>query len=115
MTDLAQVRRALISVSDKTGLVDFARGLAERGVELLSTGGSAKTGCAPRAPLSGIASAASERRRHTASQSVPLDGAQTAAKHCPASVVIGAAADGRAGSKRMTRDIRKIRMKGLLK
>ncbi len=34
------VRRALISVSDKTGIVDFARGLAERGVELLSTGGT---------------------------------------------------------------------------
>ena len=38
---LAPVRRALISVSDKTGLIDLARGLADRGVELLSTGGSA--------------------------------------------------------------------------
>ena len=36
------LRRALISVSDKTGLIEFARGLAARGVELLSTGGSAK-------------------------------------------------------------------------
>jgi phosphoribosylaminoimidazolecarboxamide formyltransferase / IMP cyclohydrolase len=35
------IRRALISVSDKTGVVDFARGLAELGVELLSTGGTA--------------------------------------------------------------------------
>jgi phosphoribosylaminoimidazolecarboxamide formyltransferase / IMP cyclohydrolase len=35
------VRRALISVSDKTGLVDFARGLAGLGVEILSTGGTA--------------------------------------------------------------------------
>jgi phosphoribosylaminoimidazolecarboxamide formyltransferase / IMP cyclohydrolase len=35
------VRRALISVSDKTGVVDFARGLSELGVELLSTGGTA--------------------------------------------------------------------------
>ncbi|WP_416137275.1 bifunctional phosphoribosylaminoimidazolecarboxamide formyltransferase/IMP cyclohydrolase [Halomonas sp. HK25] len=34
------VRRALISVSDKTGIVDFARGLSERGVEVLSTGGT---------------------------------------------------------------------------
>ncbi|MCK2183479.1 bifunctional phosphoribosylaminoimidazolecarboxamide formyltransferase/IMP cyclohydrolase [Halomonas getboli] len=34
------VRRALISVSDKTGIVDFARGLSEQGVELLSTGGT---------------------------------------------------------------------------
>jgi phosphoribosylaminoimidazolecarboxamide formyltransferase / IMP cyclohydrolase len=35
------VRRALLSVSDKTGLVEFARGLTEFGVELLSTGGTA--------------------------------------------------------------------------
>ncbi|MDR5867096.1 bifunctional phosphoribosylaminoimidazolecarboxamide formyltransferase/IMP cyclohydrolase [Halomonas koreensis] len=34
------VRRALISVSDKTGIVDFARGLSDQGVELLSTGGT---------------------------------------------------------------------------
>ena len=36
------VRRALLSVSDKTGLIDLARALAARGVELLSTGGSAR-------------------------------------------------------------------------
>ena len=36
------VRRALLSVSDKTGLVDFAQALSARGVELLSTGGTAK-------------------------------------------------------------------------
>jgi phosphoribosylaminoimidazolecarboxamide formyltransferase/IMP cyclohydrolase len=42
MTDLAPLRRALLSVSDKTGLVDLATALAARGVELLSTGGSAK-------------------------------------------------------------------------
>src|SRR3954454_15827070 len=36
-----QVRRALLSVSDKTGVADFARGLAELGVEILSTGGTA--------------------------------------------------------------------------
>jgi phosphoribosylaminoimidazolecarboxamide formyltransferase/IMP cyclohydrolase len=35
--------RALISVSDKTGLVDFARDLARRGFELMSTGGTART------------------------------------------------------------------------
>ncbi|OQM77125.1 bifunctional phosphoribosylaminoimidazolecarboxamide formyltransferase/IMP cyclohydrolase [Manganibacter manganicus] len=40
--DLVQVRRALLSVSDKTGLVDFARALAGAGVELVSTGGTAK-------------------------------------------------------------------------
>ncbi|MEJ0048571.1 MAG: hypothetical protein WDN04_22525 [Rhodospirillales bacterium] len=36
------VRRALISVSDKTGLVPFAQALAAHGVEILSTGGSAR-------------------------------------------------------------------------
>nr|WP_275973482.1 bifunctional phosphoribosylaminoimidazolecarboxamide formyltransferase/IMP cyclohydrolase [Rosenbergiella nectarea] len=36
------VRRALLSVSDKTGIVDFARGLSEHGIELLSTGGTAR-------------------------------------------------------------------------
>jgi phosphoribosylaminoimidazolecarboxamide formyltransferase/IMP cyclohydrolase len=39
---LRHIRRALLSVSDKTGLVDFARALGEFGVELLSTGGTAK-------------------------------------------------------------------------
>ncbi|MBV1695043.1 MAG: bifunctional phosphoribosylaminoimidazolecarboxamide formyltransferase/IMP cyclohydrolase [Hyphomicrobiales bacterium] len=37
------IRRALISVSDKTGLVDFARRLAGHGIEILSTGGTAAT------------------------------------------------------------------------
>lgn len=41
MTDLAPLRRALLSVSDKTGLIDLGKALAARGVELLSTGGSA--------------------------------------------------------------------------
>ena len=36
------LRRALLSVSDKTGLVEFARALADRGVELVSTGGTAR-------------------------------------------------------------------------
>ncbi len=39
---MASVKRALLSVSDKTGIVDFARALADLGVELLSTGGTAK-------------------------------------------------------------------------
>ncbi|HEX8147240.1 MAG TPA: bifunctional phosphoribosylaminoimidazolecarboxamide formyltransferase/IMP cyclohydrolase [Pyrinomonadaceae bacterium] len=39
---LRHIRRALLSVSDKAGLVDFARALREFGVELLSTGGTAK-------------------------------------------------------------------------
>jgi phosphoribosylaminoimidazolecarboxamide formyltransferase/IMP cyclohydrolase len=37
-----QVGRALLSVSDKTGIVDFARGLVELGVEIVSTGGTAQ-------------------------------------------------------------------------
>jgi len=37
-----RVQRALLSVSDKAGIVDFARGLAELGVELVSTGGTAR-------------------------------------------------------------------------
>jgi phosphoribosylaminoimidazolecarboxamide formyltransferase / IMP cyclohydrolase len=43
MTQPGEVRvgRAILSVSDKTGIVEFARGLAELGVELVSTGGTA--------------------------------------------------------------------------
>lgn len=41
MTDIL-IRRALISVSDKTGVVDFAKALAAHGVELVSTGGTAR-------------------------------------------------------------------------
>ena len=37
------VARALLSVSDKTGLLDFARGLVELGIEIISTGGTART------------------------------------------------------------------------
>jgi len=36
------IKRALLSVSDKTGIVDFARSLAQKGVDILSTGGTAK-------------------------------------------------------------------------
>ena len=39
---LVTIRRALLSVSDKTGLVEFARALSHRNVELLSTGGTAR-------------------------------------------------------------------------
>jgi len=44
MTDVTQrpVRRALISVSDKTGIIEFARALHAQGVDILSTGGTAK-------------------------------------------------------------------------
>ncbi|HKW98684.1 MAG TPA: bifunctional phosphoribosylaminoimidazolecarboxamide formyltransferase/IMP cyclohydrolase [Bryobacteraceae bacterium] len=39
---MAKIQRALLSVTDKTGIVDFARRLSEFGVELISTGGTAK-------------------------------------------------------------------------
>jgi phosphoribosylaminoimidazolecarboxamide formyltransferase / IMP cyclohydrolase len=41
--DEVRVARALISVSDKTGLVEFARGLVELGIEIVSTGGTARS------------------------------------------------------------------------
>ena len=41
MTDIVPIRRALISVSDKTGLIPLAQALVGHGVEILSTGGSA--------------------------------------------------------------------------
>ena len=43
MTDLVKITRALISVSDKTGLAEFGQFLASQGVEVLSTGGTART------------------------------------------------------------------------
>jgi phosphoribosylaminoimidazolecarboxamide formyltransferase/IMP cyclohydrolase len=41
MTDLVPVRRALISLSDKTGLAELAAGLARHGIDIVSTGGTA--------------------------------------------------------------------------
>ena len=42
MTDIVPIRRALLSVSDKTGLVELGQALAAKGVDLVSTGGTAK-------------------------------------------------------------------------
>ena len=39
---MAKIRRAIISVSDKTGIVDFAKALSSMGVEIISTGGTFK-------------------------------------------------------------------------
>ena len=39
---MAEIKRALVSVSDKTGVVDFTRFLTEKGIELISTGGTYK-------------------------------------------------------------------------
>ena len=48
------IKRALLSVSDKTGIVDFARSLSEKGVELLSTGGTAKLLAADGIPVTEV-------------------------------------------------------------
>jgi phosphoribosylaminoimidazolecarboxamide formyltransferase/IMP cyclohydrolase len=49
------IRRALISVSDKSGIVAFARVLAARGVSIISTGGSAQTLAAAQIPVTEVA------------------------------------------------------------
>jgi phosphoribosylaminoimidazolecarboxamide formyltransferase/IMP cyclohydrolase len=41
MMNFNQIKRVLISVTDKAGIVEFARGLVSYGVEILSTGGTA--------------------------------------------------------------------------
>ena len=46
--------RALLSVSDKTGIVDLARGLAARGFEIVSTGGTARTLTEVGVPVTGV-------------------------------------------------------------
>src|SRR6476620_1621185 len=52
MTDTTRrVTRALLSVSDKTGLIEFAKALAGHGVELVSTGGTAKAIAAAGLPV----------------------------------------------------------------
>lgn len=42
MQQLRPIRRALLSVSDKSGIIEFAKALSERNIEILSTGGTAK-------------------------------------------------------------------------
>jgi len=49
-----RVRRALLSTTDKTGLVEFARGLVEQGVELVSTGGTASALSAAGLPVRAV-------------------------------------------------------------
>ncbi len=49
--DQIRIRRALLSVSDKTGVVEFAKALAAHGVEILSTGGTAKLLAASGLPV----------------------------------------------------------------
>ena len=52
--DRVRIRRALLSVSDKSGLEEFARFLVDRGVELLSTGGSARQLQAAGLPVTAV-------------------------------------------------------------
>ena len=48
---IAKISRALISVSDKTGVVELAQGLSAAGLEILSTGGTARTLAAAGVPV----------------------------------------------------------------
>ncbi|OPZ96704.1 MAG: Bifunctional purine biosynthesis protein PurH [Planctomycetes bacterium ADurb.Bin412] len=54
MSNPIRIKRALISVSDKTGVVPFAKGLAGLGVEIISTGGTAKSLAEAGIPVIGI-------------------------------------------------------------
>jgi phosphoribosylaminoimidazolecarboxamide formyltransferase/IMP cyclohydrolase len=56
MSSITPVRRALISVSDKQGIVDFAQALVERHVELLSTGGTFALLCKHNIPVTEVSS-----------------------------------------------------------
>jgi phosphoribosylaminoimidazolecarboxamide formyltransferase/IMP cyclohydrolase len=58
---LTQIKRALVSVSDKTGVVALARFLAERGVEILSTGGSAEALRKANVPVTDVAQATGQK------------------------------------------------------
>jgi len=51
VANLSKLQRALVSVSDKAGLVEFAKGLSAAGLEILSTGGTAKTLAAAGVPV----------------------------------------------------------------
>ena len=54
VSELRAVRRALLSVSDKAGIVDFGAALARQGIEILSTGGTAKTLRAANVPVTDV-------------------------------------------------------------
>src|SRR6266566_895025 len=54
--DLVPIRRALVSVFDKTGLVDLARALAGRGIEIVSTGGTRAAIAAAGVPVVDVSS-----------------------------------------------------------
>lgn len=51
---MQKIRKAIVSVSDKAGVADFARGLSDRGVEVLSTGGTAKLIASSEVPVTEV-------------------------------------------------------------
>ncbi len=53
-TDLRKIKTALVSVSDKTGVVEFVRVLSDKGVEIISTGGTARALTEAGIPVTGI-------------------------------------------------------------
>ena len=63
MTNLVPIGRALISVSDKTGLIEFARALAKQGVDIISTGGTAMTLRAAGVAVRDVSEAAAQGQR----------------------------------------------------
>ena len=77
--DLVPIRRALLSVSDKTGLVELARGLAAHGVELVSTGGTAQALRAAELPVRDVSALTDEHGRFVLSTAGP--GRYTVAVH----------------------------------
>ena len=78
--ELLEIRRALISVSDKAGIVDFARALAAHGVEILSTGGTARA-----LQEAGLAVTDVERRhRHAGDDGRPREDAASTHPRRPA-------------------------------
>jgi len=79
MTDLMPLRRALISVSDKTGLEDLARALDARGVELVSTGGTAAAIRAAGLAVRDVAEITASPEMMDARQDAAPDGAWRAA------------------------------------
>ena len=54
MSDLYPIRRALISVSDKTDIIKLANALFQHGIEIISTGGSAETLRASNIPVKDV-------------------------------------------------------------
>ena len=51
---MPKIKRALVSVSDKTGVAEFAKALSDMGIEIISTGGTAKSLSAARVKVTGI-------------------------------------------------------------